>query len=318
MKTVIANNSVILRNIISDMLTEAGHDIVECISSGKRVVELAENHEVDLILLGENLSEINESEVVKSIGNLVPILVVGSNKELLKLGAVDIIDKPQMDQVHDKEYILHFISVINKCTTGKLLKRKSSNSSKKISHIVIGSSTGGPNALRDVLGGLPADFPVPISIVQHLEKGHEEGLANWLNDSCKLNVRVAVDNDRPKPGEVIMGVQGTHLTVSGGLYHFTDEERVNFQKPAIDLQFTSAAKYYKGQLLGVLLTGMGADGANGCLDILNSGGETVVQDEHSSTVYGMPKAAAELGAATVILPLKDIADYIISAVKRGR
>ncbi|OQY36977.1 MAG: hypothetical protein B6229_09080 [Spirochaetaceae bacterium 4572_7] len=89
-----------------------------------------------------------------------------------------------------------------------------------------------PNALRDLLSGLPADFPVPISIVQHLEEGHEESLASWLDRSCRLSVRVAINGDIPKAGDVILGIQGKHLTVKDGVYYFTDEERVNFQKPA--------------------------------------------------------------------------------------
>ena len=316
MNVIIAHNSVILRNILSDILTEAGNSVIEKTASGKRIVELTDDNNIDIVILGENLSEYSEEEVVDKLGRSVPILIVGGKKELLALGAVDIIAKPSMDEVSDLKYIDVFLNIVKKCANSSVVNRviKSHNT---IKHIVIGASTGGPNALRDLLSGLPADFPVPISIVQHLEEGHEESLASWLDRSCKLSVRVAINGDIPKAGDVILGIQGKHLTVKDGVYYLTDEERVNFQKPAIDLQFSSASKYYRGNLLGVLLTGMGVDGAKGCLDIIKNGGETVVQDKGSSTVYGMPKAAAELGAASVILPLSDIAMYLISAVKES-
>ena len=116
-------------------------------------------------------------------------------------------------------------------------------------------------------------------------------------------------------GEVILGIQNKHLTVESGRFHLSDGEKINFQKPAIDLQFSTAAKYFGDNLIGVLLTGMGSDGAKGCLEIINNGGFTIVQDEETSAVYGMPKAAVELGAASIVLPLDKIAGYILSTVK---
>ncbi len=319
MNIIIGNNSVILRNILGEVLEEAGHNIMCLTSDGKEIVDVAKTCNVDLIILGENISHISEKEIIETLDKESPVaIVILSNNPNLSYGINHkVLPKPEMDKMGDNSYQEELSRQLESITQN--FKSRSEMMEKatptKIEHIVIGSSTGGPKALKAVLDLFPGNFPIPISIVQHMEEGHEEGLATWLNKTCKLNVRMAVDGDVPKPGEVIMAEQGKHLSVKNKRFCYTDEDKVEFQKPAVDVLFATAAKCYQRTLLGVLLTGMGRDGAKGCKEIITYGGETVVQNEETCTVYGMPKAAVDLNAASKVLPLQEITDYILTSVK---
>jgi chemotaxis response regulator CheB len=185
--------------------------------------------------------------------------------------------------------------------------------------VVLGASTGGPAATKRVLEGLPKDFPCPIALVQHIDSGYEAGYADWLKGNTSLNVHLARDGDSPVPGEVIVAPTGFHLVCADQRFVLDDGPKVFSQKPAVDRLFTSAADHFGSGTVGVLLTGIGSDGARGCRSILDSGGLTLVQDEATSTVWGMPKAAWEMGAASQVLPLDEIGPRLLSLVaSRGR
>ena len=180
--------------------------------------------------------------------------------------------------------------------------------------VVLGASTGGPAATKKVLEGLPETFPCPIALVQHIDSGYEAGYADWLNENTPLRVRLARDDDFPQPGEVIVAPTGSHLVYQSHRFVLDDGPKIFSQKPAVDRLFTSAAPVLGSGLVGVLLTGIGLDGAQGCRTIVDSGGWTLVQDEATSTVWGMPKAAWERGAASQVLPLEDIGPQLLSLV----
>jgi chemotaxis response regulator CheB len=186
----------------------------------------------------------------------------------------------------------------------------------KASLLVIGASTGGPAAVRTVLSAIPRDFPCPIALVQHIDTGYDAGYADWLSETTGLKVRLARENDRPAPGEVIVGPTDFHLVCRGETFGLDDGPKVLSQKPAVDRLFSSAARYHGPGLIAVLLTGIGSDGANGCVDIVKAGGITFVQDEATSTVYGMPRAAAERNAATFILALDRIGPAVLDLVRK--
>jgi len=154
---------------------------------------------------------------------------------------------------------------------------------------------------------LPVDFPIPIIITQHIEKGFDAGYAEWLNETAELNVRIAKPQDRIAVGEVIVAPATHHLICRGTSLLWDDGPRIDNQKPSVNKMFISAVKTYGADITGVLLTGMGTDGAKGCLEIFQQGGETIIQDEESSMIFGMPRAAIELGAASKVLPLAGIA-----------
>jgi len=174
--------------------------------------------------------------------------------------------------------------------------------------VVIGASAGGPDAVGTILEKLPADFSAAIIVVQHIDFKFVSSLAAWLEQRSVLPVRLARNGDRPQCGVVLLAESQNHLCfTSSGRVDYTSEPESLHYRPSIDVLFESTARYWTGEAVGILLTGMGRDGAQGLKAMLNTGFTTIAQDAASSTVYGMPKAAATLGAAGEILPLKRIA-----------
>ena len=173
---------------------------------------------------------------------------------------------------------------------------------------VIGASTGGPAALQQILEQLPTAFPLPIAIVQHMPPGFTRPFANRLNGLCRLNVQEANDGERLTVGMVRIAPAGMHLRFSGGLVTMLSavpgESR---HVPSVDVLFHSADRARPGRVLGILLTGMGEDGAEGLSVIRAHGGITVAESEESCAVYGMPRAAVERGAVQYVLPVSSIA-----------
>ena len=177
--------------------------------------------------------------------------------------------------------------------------------------VAVGASAGGPAALAVLLAGLPADFPGALVIVQHIDTVFAAGLIAWLGGQCKLKVRLAVDGDVPQPGHVYVASGDRHLVVNtAGRLVQTDEPRGCIYLPSIDVFFQSMSLYWRKSGTGVLLTGMGRDGARGLKSLRDAGFPTITQDKASSAVYGMPKAAAELDAATHVLPLAVISTQL--------
>ena len=181
-------------------------------------------------------------------------------------------------------------------------------SDKRARLVAIGSSAGGPPALAQVLGGLPPNFAAPIVIVQHLDEKFAPGLAEWLDGQTPLTVRLARPGDSPRPGTVLLAGTGDHLVFTGPtLLGYTPEPVEYPYRPSVDAFFESAARHWRGDILGVLLTGMGRDGARGLKTLRDKGHHTVAQDQATSAIYGMPKQAAAIGAAVEILPLGEVA-----------
>jgi two-component system chemotaxis response regulator CheB len=178
---------------------------------------------------------------------------------------------------------------------------------RRVSVIAIGASTGGPQALSQLLAELPADLEAAVVVVQHMAEGFIEGLANWLDGICALPVVVGASGRRLKPGTVTVAPSGLNLVVHDQLRVTTHEPpSTQYHVPGIDETFASVAEHYGADAIGVLLTGMGRDGALGLKRMRDRGSLTIGQDEETSAVYGMPAAAAALGAVELQLPLPDI------------
>jgi two-component system response regulator WspF len=182
--------------------------------------------------------------------------------------------------------------------------------------VAIGASAGGPAALLTLLSALPGDFPSAVVIVQHVDERFAQGMAEWLNRESALPVRVAKEGDRPSAGVVLLAGTNDHLT-------FKSAERIGYSpepcelayRPSVDVFFASVGALWSGEVVGVLLTGMGRDGATGLKNLRDKGHYTIAQDQATSTVYGMPKAAASLGAAVDILPLDRIAPRLVDTFR---
>ena len=183
--------------------------------------------------------------------------------------------------------------------------------------VAVGASTGGTQAIEELLLQMPANCP-PTLIAQHIPAGFSASFANRLNTLCRFEVKEAVEGDVVAQGRVLISPGNFHMLLQkrDGIYKVAvkDGPRVHYQRPAVDVLFASVAEARPAHTVGVLLTGMGADGADGLLRLKNGGAATIVQDEASCVVFGMPKAAVERGAAQQVLPLSRIAPAIISAL----
>ena len=188
--------------------------------------------------------------------------------------------------------------------------------------VAIGASAGGPAALATLLRGLPADFPAAVVIVQHVDEQFAPGMAQWLAQHSVLPVQVAREGDRPTRGAVLLAATNDHLRlVAGKRLAYTPIPQEYVYRPSVDVFFHSACARWPGDIVGVLLTGMGRDGALGLKALRDHGHHTIAQDQASCTVYGMPKAAAAMGAAVDVLPIDAIAARLRAALsvkpKRG-
>lgn len=207
----------------------------------------------------------------------------------------------------------------NTLKTSSALKN---SSGKKYSLLAIGTSTGGPVALQKILTQLPQDFPLPIIMIQHMPATFTNAFASRLNSLCKIEVKEACDGDTLKPGCAYLAPGGRQMIICGtensAKIKIIDDDspKITF-KPSVDISFGSAAKTYGGNVLGVILTGMGADGREGSRMLKAKGATIWAQDEQSCVVYGMPQAVAVAGISKLSLPLDEISSSILKEIKHG-
>jgi two-component system, chemotaxis family, protein-glutamate methylesterase/glutaminase len=264
--------------------------------------------------------------------------------QLLQAGALDVFPKPTVELLSEYEQIkrdlitkikiLSGVSVFTQhagtrnkdlaITNSKGIGNQELTTSKSNSRpfpisqfsapkaIAIGASTGGPQALFTILKALPAHFPIPIFCVQHISVGFLDGLVSWLSTECQLKIRIAQAGDVPQPGTVYFAPDHCHLQLNHqGRIALSSDVPVSGHRPSITVLFQAIAAYYRQATLGILLTGMGRDGAEGLLTIAQAGGTTIAQNEQSCVVFGMPKEAIALGAAQHILPIGEIAPMVL-------
>jgi two-component system chemotaxis response regulator CheB len=257
----------------------------------------------------------------------------------LELGAVEIITKPQMNtKLFIEESRIRICEAIKGAAHAKLKRRRveaepvvvapklsadavlppaaANQSMIKTTEIVVavGASTGGTEALTSFLQAMPLDTP-GIIIVQHMPEKFTTSFANRLNEICKISVKEAENGDSVIRGRALIAPGNFHMLLkrSGARYYVEVKEGplVNRHRPSVDVLFRSTARYAGANAIGVIMTGMGDDGARGLLEMKQAGAKTVAQDEKSCVVFGMPKEAIKLGAADKVLPLDAIAQYVI-------
>jgi two-component system response regulator WspF len=252
-----------------------------------------------------------------------PILVVtasmeknvGAVFEAMGAGAVDAVATPPLHSTEGRRLLMEKIRSVA-AVSDVAMERKpqvapnGAARRKAARAVLIGSSAGGPAALQAVLSKLPARLSAGVVIIQHIDAQFSSDLASWLGAQCALPVRLAEEDGEVVAGEVLIAQGGRHLVFKrGGLLHYTDLPKLSYQ-PSVDVFFESALKYGPRSLLGVILTGMGRDGAASLKQMRAAGHTTVAQDQATSAIYGMPRAAAQMGAAMEILPLGDISNRI--------
>lgn len=333
MRIAIVNDKPMVVDLLNNIIGSSPHSVAWIASNGADAITQCASDLPDLILMEMVMPGMNGVEITKSIATATPcpILVVTTSVtesapmvfEAMGAGALDAVATPiiNADGVvqGDKEFFTKLRRI------EKLLGLASPSTARtidmempvvKTNLLAIGSSTGGPNAVAQVVKSLPVDFPAAIVVIQHVDEAFAGGFAEWLNTQTALGVKIAKNGDKLKHGTIYVASTNNHLIYDGiGRLKYTDQHQEIVYRPSVDVFFNSLDECWKGNMLAVLLTGMGKDGAKGLLRLRKKGVYTIAQDEETCAVYGMPRAAAEIGAAETIQPLENISQVIKQQMK---
>ena len=328
MKIGIVNDMRMMREILRRIIdASSDNEVLWMANDGREAVENCRRELPDLILMDLIMPVMDGVEATRQIMAATPcqILVVtasvGSNSskvyEAMSCGALDATKTPIGLGNNDKavQMLLSKIENIGKLAaipapTKKAPKTPAGERGKKENRpslLAIGASTGGPKAIASILSQLKPGFPAAVAVIQHIDQDFASGLAQWLNTQTPLDVKIAQSGDHPIPGKVWLAGTNDHLTISAdGRFRYTSHPVDTAYRPSVDAFFESLVPIRPQKLTAVLLTGMGPDGASGMLSLRRAGYHTIAQDEATCVVYGMPQAAAQMNAASEILPLSEI------------
>ncbi|MHB9004368.1 MAG: chemotaxis-specific protein-glutamate methyltransferase CheB [Coriobacteriia bacterium] len=346
-RVLIADDSLVAREMLAQILaTDPRIEVVGMAHDGREAVDMVANLRPDLVTMDIHMPRMDGLVATEQIMayNPTPILVVSSSVhgegmgrafDALRIGALDVIKKPEardwaeLDkigrEVIKRVKILSRIRVITHIAGKRGQRAAERPAAEPVHHarqgvrsiVAIGSSTGGPSALLNVLGRLPKDFSVPIVIAQHIADGFIPGLVSWLDAGCKIQIHEAVENQTVLPGNAYLAPTGRNLEMDGYTMRFSKPHLGQLYIPSADSLFMSVASTFGRNAVGIILTGMGADGAVGLKRMREAGAATLGQDEETCAVYGMPKAAAELSALDSELPVLEIAAEVERLVAGG-
>lgn len=335
---LIVDDSPTLRHLIRAILTtDPELKVVGEARNGEEAVAMVARLQPDVVTMDIEMPHMDGYEAIRRIMSEtpVPIVVLTSTESDIRLGAtykgvesgaLMVIRKPHGLRGDDPDAD-EIINVVKAMADVKVIRRRwhipkhpePSAHRNRVSRpiqlayqvLAVGTSTGGPPALRTVLSELPVTFSVPVLVVQHISKGFTAGLARWLNETISMRVKVAEAAEPLLAGTVYIAPDGVHLQVSPQKkVALLEENPLDGHRPSVTALFNSVAKQYGQAAVGVLMTGMGRDGANGLYAMKQAGAYTIAQDEASSIVFGMPKEAIAMGAATEVLGLDKIAHKI--------
>jgi two-component system, chemotaxis family, protein-glutamate methylesterase/glutaminase len=338
-RVLVTDDSALMRKLISQMLAaDESIEVVGTAMDGSFCLKKIEELNPNVVTLDLEMPGMNGIDTLKEIMRRqpVPVIVFSSHStegatvtmKALGLGAFDFVPKPKDPGAHMAEVARELIAKVKAAADCRLKPRilnglpskpqKSAAASGAPNKIVaVGVSTGGPQALEFVLSQLPADFPSTIVVVQHMPDGFTDMFARRLDEVCPLRVKEAQSGDLLQAGRVLICPGNRHMKVKrlplGDIAVLSDEPRVNGHRPSADVLLRSVAEEFKTQAVGVLMTGMGDDGAEGLGTIKKEGGMTIAQNEESCVVYGMPKAAIERGYAVRVVGL-DIMGSTLQAI----
>lgn len=316
------------------LATDPRIEIVGEAGSGEAALDRIPSAFPDIVLMDIVMPGVDGLETTRELmhGYAKPVIVIsdmGSNAatgfEALRAGALDVIGKPSAEELADPAWVRRFCHRIRMLAEIPVITRRRVEGSKplvierratrpeasRVEMVCIGASTGGPPALRAVLDGIKSRPQWPVLIVQHMSKGFTTGMASWLGSATGQDVRLASDGEQWQPGVFYIAPDGGHLELGPHRLAVTAGPPLGGHQPAVDRLFSSVARSrLASRTVAVLLTGMGSDGARGLEDLRKAGAWTIAQDEVSSVVFGMPKAAVDLGAACEELSLDEIARYM--------
>ena len=326
----ILSRELIARGIAKDPLIEVIGTAADPFEARDRIQEISP----DVMILDVNMPKMNGIDFLKRIMDQfpIPVIVISSSPayvmDALKAGALDFVAKPEVKDVRDiEDFISEMIVKIKtasqaniKCLPSikDIASSNSEKSIKPINVIAIGASTGGTEAIYSIIKSLPLNVP-GIVIVQHMPPVFTKKYAERLDSTTPFSAKEAETGDLVQPGKVLVAPGNMHMKLKKMGESYSVEcvigEKVNGHCPSVDVLFESVAKVAGRQALGVILTGMGGDGAKGLLAMRKSGAKTIGQDEASSVVYGMPKVAYDIGAVQVQCELEDIPKQIVYSIK---
>ncbi len=349
-KVLIVDDSAFMRNTISSMISaDPGIEVVGIARDGMEAIDKVASLKPDIVTMDIEMPRMNGLESLKVIMEKtpVPVLMVSSltmdgakaTLDALDIGAVDFIPKNLSDLsiniVKIKEILIDKIKKIgsNRSFRKRIFrpskpaarpltmpeKVQQYTSSRRVGIVAIGSSTGGPKALQNIITSIPANFPVPILIAQHMPASFTGPFAERLNQLSSIHVKEAEEGDVIKKGTVYIAPGGGHMGVlrkkiTETTIHIVKDEGQYIYKPSVDLMMQSIVENFSGSVLGIILTGLGNDGEAGMKEIKNKGGKTIAESEETCIVYGMPRAVVEAGTADKVMPLNEIAGELINAV----
>ena len=346
-KVMVVDDSALVRKMMTELLnSDPAIEVIAHASDPVFALEKLKTITPDVITLDIEMPRMDGVTFLKKLmaENPIPVVICSSlaeagaatTLEAMKSGAVDIITKPRMGvKGFLSESAIQIIDAVKaagkskvrkrgkpldvkpKYTADVILAQKATSMDETTEKIIaLGASTGGTNALRDVLAQMPAVSP-GILIVQHMPEKFTSAFAGHLNDLCEMDVSEARKGDRLIPGKVLVAPGGKHMLLkrSGAFYHvdIIDGPLVSRHRPSVDVLFRSVARYAGKNAVGCLMTGMGDDGAQGLLEMKMAGARTFAQDEASSVVYGMPQEAWKKGAAEAQVALNDIPQTLLDA-----
>ncbi|MDR2662877.1 MAG: chemotaxis-specific protein-glutamate methyltransferase CheB [Treponema sp.] len=333
--TLVIDDSAMVRDILKDFLEGDGaFRVIGEAADGEEAVEKILSLNPDLVTLDIEMPRLNGLQVIERVmkETVVPIVVISSQDtaktayEATLRGALEFYSKDTFTASMTPAKRQDIYDTLKRISGIKIRKPEGSANpvmgkapeKRGVSAVVIGASTGGPKALSRFFSLLPGSFPVPVAVVQHNSSGFDKGFAQWLDTYTSLEVKLADEGERLSPGRVYIARTDLHLALRGPAapsFTYFDGEPENNQKPSVDVLFRTAAETLKESVISVVLTGMGCDGAAGTKKIRDLGGITLAQDETSSLIYGMPKAAVETGCVDLVLPLDKIPGELDSLVR---
>ncbi|NEU56473.1 chemotaxis-specific protein-glutamate methyltransferase CheB [Halorussus sp. MSC15.2] len=341
-KAVVVDDSHFMRTVISDILEEGGIDVVAQAGDGEEGVEAVTAHDPDVVTMDVEMPRMDGIEAVEEImeTNPVPILMLSAHTEdgadatfeALEKGAVDFLAKPGGEV--STEISAHGDALVEKVTSATRADPESvddvntrSSSTLETDHgyvesptLVVGASTGGPRVVERVLSSLPLEADLRVLVVQHMPDGFTGRFAERLDRRSEYDVREAEDGMRIGGGEAVVAKGDYHMEVAGYgngrlRIRLQQDEALHGVRPAIDVTMETAAEKIDGPLTGVVLTGMGSDGAAGIEAIKRAGGATVAQDEETCSVFGIPARAIETGCVDSVRPADEVGKAILDTIR---
>jgi two-component system chemotaxis response regulator CheB len=348
-RVLVVEDSTVVREFLLHILgSDPEIQVVGTAETGEEALEAVERTRPDIITMDVHMPKMNGFDTTRRIMEThpTPILIVSGTLDVaetasvfraIEAGALAVLPRPSgFGHPEHEQSAADFVQTVKVMSEVKVVRRwphlrpgktlpaaplsaqiQRRTAQTESQLVAIGASTGGPPALRIILSGLPKDFPVPILIVQHIAAGFTQGFAEWVAQSSSLPVQLSVHGQQVVPGRVYVAPDGFHMTVGIDRHIWLDTgEPENGLRPSVSRLFRSVAKAYGQSAIGVLLTGMGKDGAFELKLMRERGAVTIAQDKETSVVHGMPGEAIRLGGASYVLPPEKISIMLTSLAAR--